>query len=229
MNSNKKLTLLLIAVLIISYTTASHATFTTGKGKHTFKVDIFRPTPELRLQSFLAGFGIDKQSSINFRLTNTSDSKEPQPVNFLAPYYKDMKGTDGDNNFYLTGPVLEVMYQYIPAHPLFVTDSSLNAIQVGLRNLRGDSKLNPKSDTMENVNRTYLTFGLLSRSRFEDNNLFSSLNLIADLGHSSWGLDGQVGMEFKLTNNFRTQISYKYKATTSGTGSGVSVGVKAHY
>ncbi len=230
---NKKSVLILLVILIISCTTTSLATFTTGKGEHTFKAEIFRPDPQLTLESFLVGFGINKTTSVNFKLTNPDDSE--QPLDFIAPYYKNMNGSKNENtgetnknNFYASGPILDITCQYIPQHPLFVTSNSLNAIQVGLRNLRGDSK-DPDDTVTENVDRTYLMIGVISRSRWEDHNIFSDLNFTTDFEHSSWGIDTEVGMEFKLKDNFRAQISYKYMGTTAGSASGISLGFRANY
>ncbi|OCL26559.1 hypothetical protein U472_11250 [Orenia metallireducens] len=232
---NKKLILLLAFALIIISSSTSYATFTTGTGKHTFKLETFKPDPKYDLQSFLVGFGINRQSSINLRLTDTDDSS--QALNYLAPYYYQMKGSKDntstgttDNNFYAVGPILEVMYQYIPTHPLFVNPDSLNALQIGLRNLRGDSKVSYEDDTAsEHVNRTYLMIGLLSRSRWENYNVFSNMNLTTDLAHNSWGFDGQVGIEVIIKGNFKAEIGYKYMGTTSGSASGATIALKVDY
>jgi len=231
----KRLVFLLTFALIIISSIPSYATFTTGTGKHTFKLETFRPDPEYNLQSFMAGFGINKRSSINLRLTNTDD--ESQQLNYLAPYYSNMSGSEDDNgngstdnNFYAVGPILEVMYQYIPNHHLFVNPNSLNALQIGLRNLRGDSKVSyDAEDSSEHVNRTYLMLGLISRSRWDNYNVFSNLNLTTDLAHNSWGFDGEIGVEVVIKGNFKAELGYKYMGTTSGSASGATIALKVDY
>jgi len=222
-----------ILLLIILFSAHSLAVFTTGQGKHTFKINTFRVSPELQLQSFLVGFGISKNISVNFELENATDNSKK--LNFIAPYYEQMKGSTSENgglnknNFYLTGPILNISAQYIPTQELFVTPDALNAVQVGIRNLRGESKDSLDARSIEDVDRTYLVMGLISRSRWETHNLFSDLHFIADIANNSWGMDTQLGYEYRFKDNIRFHLSYKYMATTSGAQNGISVGVKTHY
>jgi hypothetical protein len=228
----KKIILFFTIALVIFSTSYSQAAFTTGTGKHSFKLENFRVTPTARLNSFLIGFGINPQSSINLELSSMSDPEHP--AEFLAPYFKDMEGPEGSfedgNHFYADkGPFIKVSYQYIPRHELFVTPDALNAVEIGIKNVNGTSKESLDARTTENVERYYLTLGAISRSRWETHNLFSDINIIADVFNTSWGIDTELGYEYKLQDNLRFHLSYKFMGTGVDAVEGVAVGIKTSY
>ncbi|MCK8818012.1 hypothetical protein MWH28_11655 [Natroniella sulfidigena] len=224
MIKQQKLTLLLVILLMLSFSTTAFATFTTGEGKRTYKIDSFRVDERIRLQSFLVGLGIDEQTSLNFKLTIPNDTDEP--MDFLIPYQKP------GEFFHLGGPILDIKAQYIPRHRLFVTDSALNAVQVGLKNYRGEYRDEEGRPIEEDrhLDKTYLVFGVLSRSRWNDHNLFSDLNLAYEPGEEGgWFFDSQVGMEFNLKRNFRGQIAYRAIGAAGDAKLGFSLGLKVDY
>ncbi|MCK8826784.1 hypothetical protein MWH25_03365 [Natroniella acetigena] len=229
MIKHQKSTLLLVILLIFIFSTTASATFTTGEGNRTYKIDSFRVDPQLRLQSFLVGVGINDQTALNFKLTAFND--EEQPIDFIYPGQNFKEGY----SFYPTeGPIFDVMVQYIPRHSLFVTESSLNAVQAGFKNYRGDilDEDGDRPTNLENsINQTYFVVGILSRSRWDDHNLFSDLNIAydPDLERGGFLFDSQIGMEFNLRSNFRGQISYRAIGTLNGSASGVSLGLKVDY
>ncbi|WP_408956458.1 hypothetical protein [Natroniella sp. ANB-PHB2] len=230
MIKEQKLTLLIVILLILTFSTTASATFTTGEGKRTYKIDSFRVDPQLRLQSFLVGVGINDQTSLNFKLTAFNDNEKP--MDFIYPG----ESFGEDFSFYSTGgPIFDVMVQYIPRHSLFVTETSLNAVQAGFKNYRGDILNDDTKDRYEglenSLNQTYFVVGLLSRSRWDDHNLFSDLNLAydPDLERGGFLFDSQIGMEFNLRSNFRAQISYRAIGTFNDSAGGVSLGLKVDY
>ncbi|AGB40985.1 hypothetical protein Halha_1024 [Halobacteroides halobius DSM 5150] len=229
MHLNKKLaSLLIIGLAIICYTTTSYATFTTGTGKHTFKIESFNAGTRLRLQSFLVGFGLSNQSSINFKLTQTNEVKDGEKpiMDFIVPSYKGI----GVNHFYLEGPILDIGYQYIPRHPLFVTPDALNAIQVGLKTYRGNV-ISPKNNgIVQNLNKIYFIAGVLSRSRWENYNFFSSAKFAYDPDETGgWLFNSQIGLEVRIKGNVKGTISYKTIGSAVGSKQGISLGVRVHY
>ncbi|TDX48207.1 hypothetical protein [Orenia marismortui] len=225
----KRITIFLTLVLVIIFTNNSYATFTTGKGKHTFKVDNFNADTRISLQSFLIGLGISENSSINFKLTmadgEDSDGSDPN-MNFLVPSYD---GYSDETEYNLSGPILDISYQYIPRHDLFVTPNSLNAVQIGLKTYEGEVFDQAGTNTVD-LNKTYLTFGLLSRSRWEKRNLFSNIEIAYDPREKGgWVLDSQVGMEFKIIDNFRAHLSYRAIGSSIESKQGFAFGIKVDY
>lgn len=222
---------LILFGILSSLSMPADAAFTTGTARRSFKIDTFRVTPEVQLRSFLVGFGIDEQSAVNIKITQASEDQDStNPVmNFIIPSYDGID--DPVKQFSLRGPIVDLNYQYIPKHPLFVTPDSLNALQVGLKHYTGEVY-----DTSQNnlvtatVDKTYLMFGLLSRSRWDTYNLFSDFKFSYDLQEvGGWLFDSQVGLEYKFKENLRFQVSYKAIASSAASEQGVSFGVKIHY
>ncbi|WP_027339092.1 hypothetical protein [Halonatronum saccharophilum] len=224
----KRLILILTIGLILLTTSSSYATFTTGTGRHTFKIENFNADPNLRLQSFLVGFGLNNRSSINIQITseNLSSSGERQEMSFIIPSYTNYD----QNNFYLTGPIIDINAQYIPTHKLFVNPHSLNALQLGVKVYRGEV-INPNSGSIEEyLDKFYLSAAFLSRSRFENRNLFSKVELGFDPREDGGFIfDGEVGMEFNLFDNFRGKIAYRNVGSFIDSKQGASFSVRVHY
>ena len=230
---NNFLVLLLIIGLIATLSIPANATFTTGRAQRTFKIESFRVTPQVQLRSFLIGFGIDNQSSFNIRITQSEETEEDDQrpeMNFIIPSYEGID--DSRYKFSLRGPIVDLSYQYIPKHPFFITPNSLNALQTGLKRYTGevyDTSVdnNPVKQT---VDKTYLMLGLLSRSRWDNYNLFSDFKFSYDLQEvGGWLFDSQIGLEYKLKENIRFQLSYRALASTADSEQGISMGVRIHY
>ncbi|MGM0368905.1 MAG: hypothetical protein ACQEP9_00640 [Bacillota bacterium] len=227
------LSILAISItLILCLAFPADATFTTGTGKHTFKIESFRVTPQIQLQAFLIGFGIDNQSAFNIKLTqatDTADDEKPE-MNFIIPSYEGIN--DPKYEFSLRGPIVDFNYQYIPKHPFFVTSNSLNALQVGLKNYTGKVYDISVEDNpvIQTVDKTYLNFGLLSRSRWDNYNLFSDFKFAYDIQEiGGWLFNSQIGLEYKLRENIRLQGSYRAIASSADSQQGSSLGVRIHY
>ncbi|MGM0501404.1 MAG: hypothetical protein ACQERJ_02650 [Bacillota bacterium] len=226
------LIIFILAGLITILSFPADATFSTGTGKHTFKIDSFRVTPEVSLQSFLVGFGIDQQSAVNIKLTQASESKDDEnpSMNFLIPSYD--KIDEPGYEFSLRGPVVDINYQYIPKHRLFITPNSLNALQVGLKHYSGEvyDTTVDNNPVDEIIKKTYLMVGVLSRSRWDQYNIFSDFKFSYDMEEvGGWLFDSQVGLEYKFKENVRLQASYRALASSAASEQGVSIGVKVHY
>ncbi len=226
---NKRIILLLTLAIIIFISTNSYASFSTGKGRHTFEVEYFKAGKSISLQSFLAALGITDTSSINFQIITNNDAYNDtkQDMSFIVPSYKNMD----QNEFHLTGPILDVNYQYIPRNSLFITPSALNAIQLGLKTFQGNS-YNPIEDRYEEIikQRIHFMIGLLSRSRREDRNLFSNIKMAYDYRlEGGWIFDGRIGMEFKSIDNFRLRTSYRAVGSSAKLATGFSLAVKVDY
>ncbi|MBM7555955.1 hypothetical protein [Halanaerobacter jeridensis] len=229
----RKLLILVISLSLIGILSLpADATFTTGKGQRTFKIESFRVTPKIQLRGFLIGFGIDNQSSFNIKITQASeDEEETKPkMNFIIPSYEDID--ESYTKFSLRGPVVDLTYQYIPKNRFFVTPNSLNALEVGLKRYTGEvyDTRNDSNTVIQNVDKTYLILGLLSRSRWENYNLFSDFKFSYDLQEvGGWLFDSQVGLEYKFKENIRLQLSYKAIASTADSEQGINLGVRIHY
>jgi hypothetical protein len=229
------LSILAISItLILCLVFPADATFTTGTGKHTFKIENFRVTPQTQLQAFLIGFGIDNQSALNIKLTQATETvtDEKPEMNFIIPSYEGIN--DPRYKFSLRGPIVDFNYQYIPRHPFFVTPNSLNALQIGLKNYTGkvyDTNTSIEDNPIiQTVNKTYLNFGLLSRSRWDNYNLFSDFKFSYDTQEAGgWLFNTQIGLEYKLRENIRLQGSYRAIASSAASEQGSSLGVRIHY
>ncbi|MFW5800192.1 MAG: hypothetical protein ACOCV8_05185, partial [Spirochaetota bacterium] len=180
---NKVLVLAIMIVSIGLFSLPVDAAFTTGTGRHTFKINNFRVTPQVQLRSFLIGFGLNEQSAFNIQITEASedgDTEKPE-MNFIIPSYEGID--DSRYQFSLRGPVVDLGYQYIPKHPFFVTPNSLNALEVGLKRYTGEVYDTQADDNtvVQTVDKTYFVMGLLSRSRWDNYNLFSDFKFSYDL------------------------------------------------
>lgn len=221
-----------LLVLIGTFSSAADAAFTTGSGQRTFKIETFRVTPKVQLQSFLVGLGINNQSSFNVKLTQASEDQDTikPEMNFIIPSYEGIE--DSRYQFSLRGPIVDISYQYIPKNRFFVTPNSLNALEIGLKRYTGEV-YDTSVDNMpiiQTVDKTYLMLGLLSRSRWDNYNLFSDFKFSYDLQEvGGWLFDSQVGLEYKFQENIRLQVSYKAIASSAASEQGVSVGVRIHY
>ena len=222
--------------LLVVLSTPTNAVFTTGTGQHTFKIESFRVTPKIQLRSFLIGFGINEQSAFNIKLTQTSEDEDAgkPPMNFIIPSFDKIKNDNPDiePKFFLSGPIVDLSYQYIPKNRFFVNPNSLNALEIGLRRYTGEVYDLGAENTplLETIDKTYLMFGLLSRSRWDNYNLFSDFRFSYDVQEvGGWLFDSQVGIEYKLKENIRLQLSYKAIASTIESEQGTSFGVRIHY
>ena len=207
----------------ILLTTTAEATFTTGQARRTYLVDTFRANERLALNSFLVGMGLTDRSSLNIKIT--TPNRYDEPMNFLIP---DMQEAE---QFRLIGPILDVQYQHIPEHPLFVSEHALNAIQAGIKTYWGDLLDEDQDSIIEGtLNQGYFVIGLISRSRREDNNIFSDINIAYDPNiQAGWLLDSKIGMEFNIRDEFRATASYRAIATNEEASMGFNLGLRLHY
>ena len=230
------LILIVLFVLVGTFTLPANATFTTGRAQRTFKIESFRVTPKVQLRGFLLGFGINNQSSLNIKLTQASEKEDADKpaMNFIIPSFEKIKGYDPktDNpKFYLDGPIVNFSYQYIPKNRFFITPNSLNGLEIGLRHYTGKvyNEAN-NNEFMQNIDKTYLMFGLLSRSRWDNYNLFSEFKFSYDMQElGGWIFDSQAGLEYKFKENIRLQLSYRAMASTADSQQGINIGARIHY
>ena len=201
----------------------AEATFTTGQARRTYLLDTFRADEALALNSFLVGMGLTDRSSLNIKIT--TPNRYDEAMNFLIP---DMQTAD---EFRLVGPILDVQYQHIPEHPLFVSEHALNAIQAGIKTYWGDLFDDAGDSIIEGtLNQGYFVVGLISRSRREDNNIFSDINIAYDPNiQAGWLLDSKIGMEFNIREEFRATVSYRAIATNEDASMGFNLGLRVHY
>ena len=202
--------------LLVLLSLPADAALTTGKARRTFKISNFSIDSDLQLQSFLVGFGITNQSSLNLELTQSDGTGG---LDFISS--DDFLGL----NYDLDGPMIDISYQYIPKNTFFVTPNSLSALKMGLKHY-SIKTVNGTYDLSED--RTMALMGLVSRSRKDNFNLFSDFNISYDFDEV-WLFDSQVGLEYKFKENFRFQLSYKIIASTDASEGGPTLGVVFHY
>lgn len=208
----------ILICLLTTFSLSADATLTTGKARRTFKISNFTIDSDLQLQSFLVGFGIDNQSSLNLELTQSNGDKG---INFFSP--DDFSSSFVDVAYELDGPMIDLSYQYIPRNTFFVTPNSLSALKIGLRHYQIEAiKYN------ESHEGTMALLGLVSRSRKENFNLFSDFNISYDFDEL-WLFDSQVGLEYEFEENFHLQLSYKVIASSDTSEGGPALGVVFQY